>query len=44
MNELFKEQIGNFVVVFIDDIVIFSDNEEDHWKHVKEVLKILKEN
>ncbi|KAI3638678.1 hypothetical protein MIR68_003176 [Amoeboaphelidium protococcarum] len=44
MNELLKDQIGNFVIVFIDDIIIYSDNEDEHWQHVREVLEILRQN
>ena len=35
MNELFKELINEgVVVVFIDDILIFMESLEDHWKIV----------
>jgi hypothetical protein len=33
-----------FVVVFIDDILIFSKNEEEHDKHLRLVLQKLREN
>ncbi|QRV79678.1 Retrotransposable element Tf2 protein [Ceratobasidium sp. AG-Ba] len=44
MNNIFRHLLGVTVVVYIDDILIFSEKEEDHAKHVKEVLKILREN
>ena len=44
MNELFKDHIGTTVLVYLDDIVIYSDNVDDHWKHVRDVLQILREN
>jgi hypothetical protein len=44
MNELFKKQIGNYVLVYLDDIVIYSQNREDHQKHIYDVLQILRDN
>ena len=43
MNEIFKDLIDVFVIIYLDDILIFSDNKEDHVKHVQEVLKRLRE-
>jgi hypothetical protein len=44
MNEVFMEYLDNFVVVFIDDILIFSKTEEEHEKHLKMVLEKLRSN
>jgi hypothetical protein len=44
MNKVFMEYSDKFVVVFIDDILIFSKNEEEHDKHLHMVLQKLKEN
>jgi hypothetical protein len=44
MNKVFMEYLDKFVVVFIDDILIFSKNEEDHDKHLRMVLQKLREN
>jgi hypothetical protein len=44
MNTLFKEYLDKFVVVFIDDILIFSKNEEEHDEHLHLVLQKLREN
>ena len=41
MNSLFKHL--PFVVVYLDDILIFSKNQQEHLQHVEEVLRILKE-
>jgi hypothetical protein len=38
MNELFRPLIGNFVLVYLDDIVIYSEDPAQHWGHVREVL------
>jgi hypothetical protein len=34
MNDLFREFLDDFVVYYLDDILIFSKNEKDHEKHV----------
>jgi hypothetical protein len=38
MNKVFMEYLEKFVVVFIDDILIFSMNEEEHDEHLCFVL------
>jgi hypothetical protein len=38
MNKIFMEYLDKFVVVFIDDILIFSKMEEEHKKHLRLVL------
>ena len=44
MNKVFMEYLDKFVVVFIDDILVFSINEEEHEKHLRMVLQKLREN
>jgi hypothetical protein len=44
MNKVFIEYLDKFVVVFIDDILIFSKNEEEHDVHLRLVLQKLREN
>src|SRR6266566_9303128 len=43
MNELFWDLKDVYVVVYLDDILIYSKNREDHVGHVREVLKRLRE-
>ena len=43
MNKVFMEFLDKFVVVFIDDILIFSKTEEEHAKHIRLVLQKLRE-
>jgi hypothetical protein len=43
MNKVFMEYLDKFLVVFIDDILIFSKNEEDHDEHLRVVLQKLRE-
>jgi hypothetical protein len=44
MNKVFMEYLDKFVVVFIDDIPIFSKKEEEHDEHLHLVLQKLREN
>jgi hypothetical protein len=44
VNKIFMKYLDKFVVVFIDDILIFSKNEEEHDKHLHMVLQKLREN
>ncbi|GET52748.1 hypothetical protein PTSG_12973 [Rhizophagus irregularis DAOM 181602=DAOM 197198] len=43
MDKVLKEYLNNFVIVYIDDIMIYSENFEDHLRHIKLVLEKLKE-
>jgi hypothetical protein len=44
MNRVFKPYLDQFVIVFIDDILIYSKNEAKHANHLWIILEILKEN
>ncbi|KAJ0128890.1 Uncharacterized protein HZ326_28015 [Fusarium oxysporum f. sp. albedinis] len=41
INSILRQYLNIFVVCYLDDILIFSDNKEDHKEHVHKVLKTL---
>jgi len=43
MNSVFMSELDKFVVVFIDDIMVYSENEQDHAEHLRVVLTRLQE-
>ena len=43
MNKVFMEFLDKFVMVFIDDILVYSKNEEEHKEHLRLVLEKLRE-
>ena len=44
MNDVLQSFLDKSVVVYLDDIVIFSETMEEHKKHLVEVFKVLREN
>jgi hypothetical protein len=42
MNSVFMDYLDKFVVVFIDDILIYSQNEQEHEEHLRKVLQRLR--
>ena len=44
MNSVFKDAIGKYVLVYLDDILIFSKTPEEHKIHLQKVLQTLREN
>ncbi|GJR59913.1 retrotransposon protein, putative, ty3-gypsy subclass [Tanacetum coccineum] len=43
MNRVFHEFLDKFVIVFIDDILVFSKSKEEHEEHLRTVLQILRQ-
>ncbi|KAL7003706.1 hypothetical protein U1Q18_052414 [Sarracenia purpurea var. burkii] len=42
MNRVFKEFLDEFVIVFIDDILIYSKSDDEHKEHLRKVLHTLR--
>jgi hypothetical protein len=42
MNKVFMEELDKFVVVFINDILIYSETAEEHVEHLRVVLERLR--
>jgi len=43
MNDIFGDLLDVFVIIYLDDILIYSNNPADHAKHVREVLRRLRQ-
>jgi hypothetical protein len=43
MNSVFMPELDKFVIVFIDDILVYSENEQDHAQHLRIVLARLRD-
>ncbi|KAG8478728.1 hypothetical protein CXB51_028555 [Gossypium anomalum] len=43
MNQIFRQCLDRFIVVFIDDILVYSRDETEHAEHLRLVLQILRD-
>ena len=44
MNDILKKFLNDFVIVYLNDILIYSRTEEEHIQHVKKILRKLLNN
>ena len=42
MDHILRDHLGIFILVYLDDILIYSDNAEDHLKHLRIIFNILR--
>ena len=42
INEVFKSLLRKFVLLFFDDILVYSPNLQDHWKHLELVFQTMR--
>jgi hypothetical protein len=43
MNDIFAEHLGKFVLVYLDDLLVFSRTPEEHYRHLQLVFDLLRE-
>ncbi len=43
MNKVLRQYIGKFVQVYLDDVIIYSNNLDEHKRHIKAVLEKIRE-
>ena len=43
MNHVLRKFIGDFVVVYFDDILVFSRNQEEHMEYLRGVFEVLRQ-
>jgi hypothetical protein len=44
MNDIFQEWLNDFVIVYIDDILVYNNSMEEHVKHLQKMFQRLREN
>ena len=44
MNRVFSEYLNRFIIVFVDDILIYSASEKEHERHLRIALQTLRDN
>ena len=44
VDDVFREHLGEFAVIYIDDLAIYSDTEDQHLEHLEKIFKIMDDN
>ena len=42
INNILREHLNVFVIIYLDDILVYSKNKKDYKKHIRQVLNALK--
>ena len=42
MHSIFREHLDNFIIIFLDDILVYSRGLQEHMTHVRQTLEILR--
>ena len=42
INNILREYLNVFMIIYLDNILVYLKNEKDHKKHVKQILSALK--
>ena len=43
MHSIFREHLDDFIIIFLDDILVYSRGLEEHMTHVRQILEILRQ-
>ena len=43
INDMFNDMLDDFTIIYLDDILVYSETKEEHKMHVRQVLQRLKE-
>ena len=43
INDIFRRHLGKIVIIYLDDILIFSKTWDEHVQHIRTVFEILRE-
>jgi hypothetical protein len=44
MDDVFHKQLGQFAVVYVDDLAVYSNSEDEYLKHLEEIFKTMRQN
>ena len=42
INNILREYLNMFIIIYLDDILVYSKNEENYKKHIRQILNVLK--